>query len=126
LEANEDTRGLIKQRKNGNFKPVTVVTDKNSFIKMMLARGAKLNPPKILTVQETATPITHTWIRDAFENRREAIVLAEQVLQELSENEATKGSIVQGKSARHIVTLVTDQKLFIEMMLNKGAMLKKT
>lgn len=124
LRENEDTKGLIIQRRN-NTRLITVVTDSELFKTMMLEKGAKLREDNILDIQETDAPITHTWLLQTFVGAYPSIKQrASQTIEELSENENTRGLITKRRNKTHNITVVTDKDLFIQKMIENGARLK--
>lgn len=110
---------IIVQRRYGS-QTVTVATNKNLFIREMVAAGAILKQPNITELQQFDFPVIHSSLTETFLGKPGKLkIMADHALKELSREEPDL--IKKRKHGVHVITAVIDRDRFIQAMIKQGA-----
>lgn len=110
---------MVNQRKSG-FNTVTVVTDRNIFLKKMKERGFGLRDKTSQPIQPTDFSTDYKDLTSFFIGHRNALVkTAREIVNTLS-NETPELIAKRRREKGKPVDVVTDRELFIELMQEKG------
>lgn len=114
---------LIATRKNSNAY-ITVCTNRELFMDMMLKRGISLRAEKAPILSEEDLVINYKRLGDIFIGGDQRLaVAAQEVTDEIRQE--YPDLIAKRFSGAHIVTVSTDRQMFIDRMLSKGFVLRE-